>query len=696
MFNAHHSPIGAFASFTLGYPGAKGGFGLELGKPADQSVYIGLESDTTGLYEALPFFAGSADEERKRYEVEGADEQTGSRIVPFASDKVTRDFHLSTDAWNAGRLRFEIFSPVRSVPDPAVSNEAELKEALLPAVLAELTIDNRDSDRPRRAFVGYTGSDPYSGMRRMDDTSAGSFIGVGQGRNTALVSRDDETVAALGFSMESILDCSVPENLAFALGNCGAILLNVPAGERRVYRFALCFYKGGLVTTGMDCSYLYTDLFPNIESVGAYALDNYHTLRQAAISANDLVDQSALSEDRRFMLAHAIRSYYGSTQLLKKGDEPFWVVNEGEYRMMNTFDLTVDHLYFEMRMNPWTVQNSLDMFAERYCYRDDARFPGDDHLYPGGISFTHDMGVNNQLSRPGHSAYEQYALDDCFSHMTHEQLVNWTLCGLVYIAKSENIDWALRRLPIFEECFTSMLNRDNPDPEMRNGVMSLDSSRTMGGAEITTYDSLDQSLGQARHNIYLASKCWAAYVGLETFFAKQGRKDLSSKAAKQADLCAVTLISHQKEDGFIPAVLGENEISRIIPAVEGLVFPEMMGCPEMLSSDGRFGDFICALRKHLIAILKPGVCLFDDGGWKLSSTSDNSWLSKIYLCQYIARNVLKLYDPDGEALADSAHVDWLLHPVESYWAWSDQMVSGEAKGSKYYPRGVTAILWLNE
>ena len=33
-----------------------------------------------------------------------------------------------------------------------------------------------------------------------------------------------------------------------------------------------------------------------------------------------------------------------------------------------------------------------------------------------------------------------------------------------------------------------------------------------------------------------------------------------------------------------------------------------------------FANVICD------AVLKPGLCLFEDGGWKLSSTSDNSWL----------------------------------------------------------------------
>lgn len=80
-------------------------------------------------------------------------------------------------------------------------------------------------------------------------------------------------------------------------------------------------------------------------------------------------------------------------------------------------------------------------------------------------------------------------------------------------------------------------------------------------------------------------------------------------------------------------------------------------------------------------------------GWKLSSTSDNSWLSKIALCQHVARRVL---DFPADPAADKAHVAWLLHPELSYWGWSDQIVAGRITASKYYPRGVTAILWLDE
>lgn len=42
---------------------------------------------------------------------------------------------------------------------------------------------------------------------------------------------------------------------------------------------------------------------------------------------------ACLSDDQQWMLAHALRSYYGSTQLLNVDGRPFWIVNEGEYRI---------------------------------------------------------------------------------------------------------------------------------------------------------------------------------------------------------------------------------------------------------------------------------------------------------------------------------------------------------------------------
>ena len=696
FFNAHHSPVGAHASFTLGFPGAKGGLGLELGKPADQDVYIGVESREGSCFEALPFFAGSADESRRYVVQNQGDFEGAATVVAFARESISREFGQCCDTWHAGDLTFTIYSPIWSVPDPATTPAEVLRRVLVPAVFAELTVDNTAGRRPRQAFFGYTAERDVFGMREWEGLAGEDFVGVGVGPETGIACSDPEVVPAQMFGIEQILATGDRDMTRFGLGCCGALVTAAPAGECRTYRFVICFYRGGVATAGLASTYFYTRYFKSIEHVAAYALLRFDMFKTAARQLDAIFARHPLSADQKFQLAHAVRSYYGSTQLLDLGGKPFWVVNEGEYRMMNTFDLTVDMLFYESRMNPWTVRNVLDMYVERYSYADQVFFPGEGELHPGGWSFTHDMGVANTLSRPGHSAYERPGLTGCFSHMTHEQLVNWVCCASVYVEATQDDKWLEDKLPVLEECFRSMLNRDHPDPAQRNGVMGLDSSRTAWGAEITTYDSLDTSLGQARNNLYLAVKCWAAYVALEKLLRGDDDAELAGEAGRQARRCADTLLAHVTEDGHLPAVLEAGNDSRIIPALEGLVFPYFNGCREALDRAGRYGDLIDALDRHLRAVLQPGVCLFDDGGWKLSSTSVNSWLSKIYLCQFVARKLLGLARDEQGNQADAAHVAWLTDPENAYWAWSDQCHDGIMKGSKYYPRGVTAILWLEE
>lgn len=703
FYNVQHSPIGAFASFTLGFKGAKGGLGLELGKPADENIYIGLQSRDGSTYEALPFFT-QVEDESSRYDVEKekqTDHPSAVSLVHYQDEQIERTLDIATDTWTAGDLTFKIYSSVRPVPDPAHASDEELKSAIVPAVFAEMTIDNTEGKTSRRAFFGYEGSDPYRSMRVIsgaDDQANDVYAGVGQGRQTAILCDDPDVTPALGFGIEKVLQEKFANNLYFGLGIVGALLMDVPAGQKRTFRLAICFYRDGIVTTGIDTSYYYTRYFKRIEEVGTYALRNWESLINACEQANKWIGESnKLNPDQHFMVAQSIHSYYGSTQLLQTVDhQPLWIVNEGEYRMMNTLDLTADQLYYELIMNPWTVRNELELFVKRYSYYDQVCFPQDRTAYPGGLSFTHDVGIANHFSRPQYSAYELAGIDDCFSYMSHEELVNWLCCALTYIEQTKDHDFKQKYMNILQDGLQSMLHRDHPDPEQRNGLMGLDSDRTQGGAEITTYDSLDVSLGQSRNNIYLAGKCWAVYLALEKLFVEEGQTEYAEQAGAQADRCAATVTAQLNEQGYIPAVIGEGNDSQIIPAIEGLVFPYFTGCAKALERDGRFADYLQALHTHLNTVLVKGICLFDNGAWKLSSTSNNSWLSKIYLSQFIAREIMGLTWEEQGLTADAAHVEWLTHPEYSYWCWSDQIISGIISGSKYYPRGVTSILWLWE
>jgi hypothetical protein len=487
--------------------------------------------------------------------------------------------------------------------------------------------------------------------------------------------------------------------------------MEVAPGARQTMVLAIGVYLDGVVTTELEGRYFYTRLFSSLEDVLSSTLRRSAEIRAAATALDATLLDSGLSADQQFLIAHATRGYYGNTQLLDVAGEPFWIVNEGEYCMMNTLDLAVDQAFWELEHNPWVVLNVLTNFSRRYCYHDQVKTRGGE-LLPGGISFCHDMGVNNNFSPPENSSYELPNLSTCFSYMTQEQLCNWVLTAACYVVKTRDIPWLQANGHLLDACAQSMRARANP----RNGVMTLDSARCADGQEITTYDSLDESLGQARASTYLAAKCWATWVALDLLSHLRTPGDPSVEPQLGlADDLERTLIN-SAQDQIIPAVLETQNPayhSRVLPLIEALVYPaywlaQLGDWPADLAADAlellrarMQGRFIDALGGHTLALLTDPQRrnLFPDDGIKLSSTSDNSWMSKIALVQHVARDVLKLPDHDPEIAAifraaDAAHVRWQTDGA-GYWACSDQFVKGEAVGSRYYPRVITTALWLD-
>ncbi len=674
---------------TLGCKGPLGGLGMELKGPANEGIYVGVESASEpGTFQALPFFEGrSSTLNAEDYDVEGlSDYQFPNLVSLFSDGEVHRSFGACLDTWTAGDLTFRIASPFGPLPDPATASSAELREAFIPAIYVEVTVDNRHGARARKAFCGYAGSDRSNSMHTY---SMDGVTGIGQGREIAIGSRDD-VYAGVAWQIEAILTPRHEENVDFMLGNVGLLVGTVPAGEIKTFRFSVAFFREGTATSGMPSRYLYRRWFDRVEDVVVAGLDGF----DCALARSQSVDAriaAKLDPTRATMVAHTLRSYWGATQMLDiDGHGPLWVVNEGEYRMMNTFDLTVDQLYMELALNPWTIRDVLDMFVSRYSYDDSCRFPNDETLHPGGIAFCHDMGIGNVFSPSGYSSYEQAGLKGVFSYMSFEELVNWALSACLYVSHTGDQEWAAKHREVFSKVVQSMANRDHPDDSSRNGIMGLDTARCKGGKEITTYDSLDASLGQARNNLYLAVKTWAAYLLLEPLLQDSSMAELAHKQAVRA---ASTIVDSADTEGLLPAVIGEGVEARIIPAIEGLIFPFVAGRSDLIDAQGEFGVMVSALARHFSLLLRPDRCLFADGGWKLSSTSRNSWLSKIYLCQFIAESILG-YPADTKA--DQAHLAWLMDEDNAYFAWSDQMLTGKAHGSRYYPRGVTSLLWLTE
>ncbi|HVX86089.1 MAG TPA: glycoside hydrolase family 52 protein [Phycisphaerae bacterium] len=757
-FNAQHSPMGAYFSFTCGHFGTRGGMGVEMGKPAEQDIFVGYKEG--GRYAdvplvVLPFFDGADKLDPAAAFLAGGAGREGEdrqRFAPVGAGEMERMYGWGTDRWRVkGGLEFSIYTPFGEIPEPpphGVGGEEELRAALCPAVAAEVRVDNRGGMGVRTGFFAINFRE--GGVRILELEGGRKGIGfrreLGFGVEVVEVGEDLRCAGKVGeaggafafikwWPHEGLEDRS---NAVHLLGTCGGFGFEVPAGKHYALRVVLGCHVEGVVTTGLAGRYFYNRYFARVEEVLSYAGPRFSRFKKAAAALDKQLVGSGLSADQQFLVAHGTRSYYGNTQLLEVGGEPYWVVNEGEYRMMNTLDLAADQVFWELGKNPWVVRNVLDNFVRRYSYFDEVKTTENTEgtegargeTRAGGISFCHDQGTHNQFSPLGRSAYEQANLTGCFSYMTQEELCNWILMAASYVAKTGDQGWAANNAETLRSALASMKAR------APIGVMEFDSALCKSGSEITTYDSLDASLGQARQNLYLAVKCWAAYEGICLVFEMLDRTYGSEHylaAWDSASECAMNVARILSNlglcEGALPAVFEKESpgyCTRILAAVEGLAFPSFW---EFVRDKRLFPDnaadlpvkflnssyaeghavpkMLNALRAHTTALLSDPQRRnrFADGGVKLSSTSENSWLSKIAIVQHVGRAVFNLDErgavrksggATGWEEADAAHVRWLTTGAGAYWCACDQIVKGEARGSKYYPRLVTTALWLRE
>jgi hypothetical protein len=281
--------------------------------------------------------------------------------------------------------------------------------------------------------------------------------------------------------------------------------------------------------------------------------------------------------------------------------------------------------------------------------------------------------------------------------MTTEELLNWVLTAGLYVEASNDIAWLDTHSRTLLQCLESMERRDDPDPGKRKGVPRWDSTRCGVGREITTYDSLDASLGQASGNTYLVCKLWAASVVLVSLFEKIGAMSARERAWQHASRTALIITCAASESGRIPALLEGGSNAVILPVIEGLAYAYFGGARDILSPDGPFADFLSTLRRHMTEhVLRKDGCLYDDGGWRITSASDRTFPAKVHVCQFVARHILQLPIRDISLKADRAHALWQLHPERSAWCWTEQVVDSVMSSAKYYPRGVNSHVWLFE
>ncbi len=682
-YHTHHAAFGAYGSFTLGALGEGGGFNIHDGRrPCAEEVYIGWGRPSEGLH-LLPFsLVSQADLSAF---ATSSHAPTGPAIRNVAPEAIERHLGWGTDTWCTDKFRLSLATPFGPVPDPRAAGWEALRAALLPAVWAELELDNSGSREAAVVVFGIGQGDTGVGpVMRPGLTGA-----VRQGREGFATPASTGARPFCGFSLPDAFGSDLSLRAPHWLGSTFGLVWTVAPGAVARLPLVLGWHVAGPATTGLESSYAYLHHWPDLEAVLDGALARREAAWETARTRDRELEAAKLSDERKWMLAHATRGYFGNGQVLSTpAGDPVCVVNEGEYCMMNTLDLAVDQAFFEARYFPWFTREILDLAAARHSFVDDLKVPGDAAAHPGGLSFCHDMGVRNRFTEPGTSSYEKPDLEGCFSHMTFEQACNWALSAATCSQAVSDPTWLRQREGLLADLLESLQRREHPDPARRAGVPGADSLRCGTGTEITTYDSLDPSLAQTRQNLYTTSKLWATYLALERLLGSAGRSDLAGQAREGAVRAARAIEAWPERDGVLPAIADGRNASAILPAVEGLVYPLAWGDAAAISPEGPFGEMVRKLGRHLERVLETGSCRFPDGGWRISSTSRNSWLSKIWIAQAVSEAV---YGRRPEEAADRAHAAWLA-PGSADWGFCDQIIDGKGIGSKYYPRGVTAIL----
>lgn len=701
FFATHHPLPGGLASLTFGQPGHGAGIEVETTAFHETLNLLAACSHGPGRTVVMPFLRDVAPVDTEADSVRGVHaelpdlESVRWRCLP--AEEMERTLRLGSDTCRHGAFTFRVWTPRQPLPEPRCLSDPAAAAPLCPALLMELTLDNRDSETDATVFLGLASL--QAGLR-FHPLSYGpgpeTLCGMGFSDAWSLAARPDRDVFTIkDYSIASAVEEGRPCR-EFA-GSKGGVARRVAAGSIGTLTCALGIYRAGTATRNPATVYAYTKHFRSAEAAAAFALDHAGEFRASALAAEERLPASVSGPVEQAMLAQAVSAYEACTQLTVSQDgEAYYAVLEGQYAWRNTFDLAIDHLAWELHHNPWTALSVLESHIDRYSYRDEIDFaeaPGVWH--PGGISFAHDQGLYLTYAPEGRSGYERAGLSGCYSHMTTEQLLNGAmiLAGVLQRVELEPAR-RTRLMTIALEVMESLERRDHVDPALRDGLLKARTSLCgETGQEINSYDSLGHYLTPARGSAYLAVKTWIACLALSR---TSPGTSLADRARAMADLTATSLLrAFDPETGLLPGNLDEASDERVLVSIESLGTASFMGIKQDIAE---YPALIAALRRHALACLKSGFCLRETPAGPtllLASASRNSWPSKLALCLFACRDHLGIHCEEPQLmLAERLRV--MFQEIPGTATISDQIdaIEGNVVGGSYYPRMVSLAYGL--
>ena len=662
--NVDHAPMGACSTMAYGYHGQPCGVGTSTGVyPYWDSwgggVFIGL-TNGAGVT-TLPFFTNIP-----------------ANVTFFPDQSVQRTLTPCTDEYTiAGTgLSFAHYTPVWMMKDLATATLAEKKRDFLPATWLVFTIQNTNA----------TQQDFYFGLPVpvTEKTFAnGAYRGFVLGE-AALAVQSGSCELVTGTALSSVF-AGVNQGFAFHV--------SVPPAQTRTLMVVIAYYRSAVVDSRTGSHYYYTSLFPSIDSVIDAAFAGFGDAQERCAQMTQVINRAGLNPFRKFLACHALHAYQAITAcLLDPQGIVHWWEMEGWFNFINTFDLTVDHAFYDSFMHPWALRNVLDGFSGAlpgtgYTFETPLYNPSGTQVSTHGFSFDHDMGHwPNSGTGPAYGG-----------SMGQEELQAWILSAGMYWSQTRDDAWLTNNLSLLQTCLNSMLLRDHTNAAARDGI-----TKNVNSGEITTWDSLDASLLKPAFNGRLAVRNWASYLALNTMFGQVGDAADAAVCQNMAAVGAQTIAdrwnTYKSSLGYIPAGLDGSITAAISSMVEGLAYPAFMGLTNAIDrTGGPYAPMLEALSNHMAAVLVPGRCLNAScGAWlSTSATPTISWQSKNFIALYVTEAILGIENDTVNATVDQIHATLQLQdaPLQGFCDALNGTGAFSYAGGPHYPRGITTSLW---
>jgi hypothetical protein len=507
--NVDHAQMGACSTITYGYKGGTCGIGTSTGA---YPYYVPYQDGVGGVFIGM---SGSSGLQMLPFLISASSISTNARFFPDTN--IQRSLTPCADEYviAGSGLSFKHYSPAWLMTDLSLATLSEKKRYFLPATWMVFTVNNTYS----------TNQDFYFGLPVPATQKTfwnGAYQGFALGEAAVAVQRGSCELLS-GTRLSSLFN-NMTQGFAFHI--------SVPAGQTRNLTAVIAYYRSAVVDSRRSAHYYYTTLYPSIDSVidSAFAgLGDAQTRCQQLATA---MGYAGLNPFRQFLACHTLHSFMAdSACLIDSQNVVHWWEMEGLFNYINTFDLTVDHAFYDSLMEPWALRNVLDGFSGAlpgtgYSFSSPLYSPTGTQVSSQGFSFHHDMGLwPTSGTGPAYGA-----------NMGDEELQAWILSAGLYWSHTGDHTWLTNNQALLQTCLNSMLLRDHTNAAARDGI-----TKNTNPGEITTWDSLDASLQKPAFSGRLAVRNWACYLALGAMFSQIGDATDAATCQNMAGVTAQTV-----------------------------------------------------------------------------------------------------------------------------------------------------------